>query len=121
MPAITSGGGGLALASQAGGNAEAGQPHAAAYRVHQNVGRFDVLVDQPVCVHLGDGVCKRDGDAQEWRDVQWPAEQTVKGLAAGVLEHQPDLVIVAGQCEWARCPGSVEIGFERIFVVEPLE
>ena len=37
----------LALARQARGNAEAGQPHAAAYRVHQNVGRLDVLVDQP--------------------------------------------------------------------------
>ena len=43
--------GGLALARQTRGDAEAGQPDAVPVVIHQDVGRLDVLMDEPARVH----------------------------------------------------------------------
>ena len=62
-----------------------------------------------------------DRDAQEMRCVQWSAKQPVERRAAGILEHQRHAVVVVRQRDRSRRPVSVEFGFERMFVFEPLD
>ncbi len=113
--------GDLMLAVQAGCDAEAGEPDAAARHVHQDIGRLDVFVDQPPSVHLADGSRERDGDSQERRDLHRPAEQPIKRLAAGILEHQRHATIARSESHRPRGPVSVERISEGVFVFEPLE
>ena len=89
--------------------------------VHQDVGRLDVLVDQPACVHLGDGVGKRDGDAQERRDIQRLAEQPLERLPAGVLEHQGGPDLATDESDRTRRPVGVEVNPQRVFMLDALE
>ena len=58
---------GLALARQTRGNAKPRQPHAATCRVHQDIGRLDVLMDETPLMYAAQRRCKRDRDAQEMR------------------------------------------------------
>ena len=119
---MTSGGvGGLMLARQTRGDAEAGEPDAAACDVHQDVGRLDVLVDQPAQVHLADCGRERDRDAQELRHIHRLAEQLIERLAAGVLEHQRHAAVVAGQGYRPDSPLGIQFGLEVMFMFEPLE
>ena len=95
---MTSGGaGGLMLARQTRGDAEAGEPDVAACDVDQDIGRLDVLVDEAMPVDLADCGRERDRDAQELRHIHRLAEQLIERLAAGVLEHQRHAAVVAGQ------------------------
>jgi hypothetical protein len=111
----------LTLARNAGGNAEAGEPDAAAFHVHQHISRFDVLMNKSSLMHLPERARERDRNAQKYCQFQRSTEQAVEGFTARVLEHQRQAVVVAGQCDWPRRPGSIQFGSERIFVFEPLE
>ncbi len=111
----------MALARQTRGNAEPRQPHAAACRVHQDIGRLDVLVDKASLVHLAERPHERDRDAQELQELQRSAKQSIERRTAGILKHQRHAVVVVCQRDGSRRPVSVKFGFERIFVFEPLD
>jgi len=55
------------LARETRGDAEPRQPHAAACPVHQDICRFDVLMDKASLVHLAKRPREGDRDAQEMR------------------------------------------------------
>ena len=55
----------LALARQARGDAESGEPDLSGRAVQQNVGRLDVLMDEAALVQLADSHGDADGQAQE--------------------------------------------------------
>jgi hypothetical protein len=113
--------GGLVLARQTRGDAEPRQPHATACRVHQDICRFDVLMDQASLMHLAERARERDRDAQEMRYVQWPAKQSIERRTAGILNHQRHALVVARQRDGSRRPVGVKFGLERIFVFKPLD
>ena len=73
----------------------------AAHGIDENVGRFDVLVDQPARVHLAEGGRERDGDAEKECRLQRLAEQPLEGRAPVVLEHQHLLCVAAEQLDRA--------------------
>ena len=110
-----------ALARQAGGNAEAGEPDTAARHIHQDVRRLDVLMDESARMHLAQRPRERNRDAQKLRYSQWLAEQSIEDRTPGVLEHQRQAVAVAGKFDWLRRPGGIKVGPERVFVFESLE
>jgi hypothetical protein len=56
----------VVLARQMRSNAETGQPDAAAFPVHQDIFRFDVLMDQASLVHLAERSGEPDRDSQEF-------------------------------------------------------
>ncbi len=72
-------------------------------------------------MHMAERPRKRDRDAQEMRYVQWPAKQSIGRRTAGILKHQRHAAVVARQHDRSRRPVSVKFGFERIFVLEPLD
>ena len=72
-------------------------------------------------MHLAERARERDRDAQEMRDVQWSAKQSIERRTAGILKHQRHAVVVARQRDRSRRPVGVKFGFERIFVFEPLD
>src|SRR4030081_2225230 len=72
-------------------------------------------------MHAAERSRERDRDAQETRYVQWPAKQSIERRAAGILKHQRHAVVVMCQRDRSRRPVSVEFGFERMFVFEPLD
>ena len=109
------------LARQTRGNAEPRQPRAAACRVHQDVCRLDVLMDQTSLMHLAERLRERDRDAQEMRYLHWPAKQPIERRTAGILEHQRHAVVVVRQRDRSRRPVSIKFAFERIFVFKPLD
>ena len=109
------------LAGQPGGNAEPGEPGAAACHVHQDIRRLDVFMDKTSLMHSAERTRERDRDVQEFRYVQSSVEQSIERLPAGVLKHQRQPVVVAGQRDWPRRPGSIKFDFERILMLEPFE
>ena len=109
------------LARQAGGNAEAGEPDPATHHVDQDIGRIDVLMDKASLMHAADRICERDRDAKEFNGLQRSTEQAIERLAAGILEQQRRAAVLVGQRDWARRPGSVKLGRERVFVFQALE
>ena len=113
--------GGLALARQTRGDAETRQPDAAACRVHEDIGRLDVLVDEASRMHLAERGRERDRDAQEMRHVQRPAKQSIERLTAGILKHQRRAAVVVRKRDGSRRPVGVKFGLERIFVFKPLD
>src|SRR6266404_7040763 len=103
------------LARQTRGNAEPRQPNPAAYLVHQDICRLDVLMDQASLMHLAERPRERDRDAQEMQYLQWPAKQPIERRTAGILKHQRHAVVVARQRDGPRRPVSAEFGFESMF------
>src|SRR5271166_2304264 len=89
--------------------------------VHQVIRRLDVFVNKPSPMHLAQRTRERDCYSQEFRYFQWSAEQPIEWLAARILKQQCHALVLARQRDRPRRPGSFEIGFERIFVFEPLE
>ena len=73
----------LALARQARGDAEPGQPDRAARPIHQDMGRLDVLVDEPPLMQPGD---RRD---QTEREAQEAAPPPSAGRAAAPAARRP--------------------------------
>ncbi len=63
----------------------------------------------------------RNGDAEESRHLERPAQQSIERLAAGVLEHQRHATFARGERHRPRCPVRVEQSSERVFVFEPIE
>jgi len=63
--------------------------------------------------------CSRD--AQKFRYSEWPAEQSLEDRTPRVLEHQRQVVAVAGKFHWVHRPGGIQVGLERVFMFEPRE
>jgi hypothetical protein len=49
------------------------------------------------------------------------AEQSIEDHTARVLEQQRQAVVVAGDFDWVRGPGSIKVGPERVFMFESIE
>ncbi len=64
---------------------------------------------------------RRDRDAQEMRYLQWSAKQSIERRTAGILKHQRHAAVVVRQRDGSRRPVGVKFGFERIFVLKPLD
>ena len=111
----------LPVMRQAGGDAKPGQPHAAAGPVHQDVRRFQVLMDQAARMRLPDGGRERDGKAQKGINGQKRADHAVERPAAGILEHQRHPAALIAQLQRTGGPGRVEFGTQLIFVLQPLD
>ncbi len=111
--------GGLALARQPRGDAEADQPYGAGRGVDQDVGRLDVLVDEAPLVEPAQRVRQADGDAQERRDLPGPPQEPRQRLAAGVLEHERQLPAVTPQPQGPGREGGVQLVPQRMGVLQP--
>ena len=110
------------LARQARSDAEPGQPYAAAFPVHQDIRRLDVLVDQTAGMHPADGDGERNRDAQESRHIQGTAaEKPVERLAAGILQHQGHTSVARCERYGTRRPSRIELVPQRVFILEALE
>ena len=91
-----------AFSRQAGGAAEAGQVDGEVSAplgrlVHQDIGRPDVLVDEPPLMDLADRFHELDGEAQEPPRLHRAAQQLRKRDAAGILQHQHGAPALAQQ------------------------
>ena len=62
-----------------------------------------------------------DSQAQESSYVHWPIEQTLKRLAAQIIEHQHGPTGVAHEGERPRRPCRVELILQLVFVREAME
>ena len=111
----------LPLARQTRGDAEAGEPDLSARAVHQDIGRLDVLVDEPGLVDLAQGDRDADGEVQEASHLHRRAEQPLERLAALILQHQHGPAAVADELQRPRRPGSVQLVLQSIFVGQAIE
>jgi hypothetical protein len=59
-----------------------------------------------------------DRDAQKMGCLQWSAKQAIKRRTAEILKHRRHAAVVVCQCDGARGPVGVKLGFERIFVLK---
>ena len=110
------------FARRARGEAEAGEVDGVAARlVHQNIGRPEILVDQPARVDLADGFDELDRQAQGARRLHRPAQQLGQRNAAGILQHQQGAPALAHQLQGPGGPGGVEVVLQRVFVEEAVD
>ena len=89
-------------------------------RIHQDVGRLDVLVNQIACVKLAQGPRQANGQAQELSHFHRPTDESVERFAAGVVqdEHRPPIAFK--KREGPDCPFRVEVLPQGEFVLQPL-
>jgi hypothetical protein len=70
-------------------------------------------------------MCERsrewDGDVEERGNIQRPTEQSFEWLAPMVLEHKHLAHITPEELDRPRCPIGVELGTERVFMLQSLE
>src|SRR5208282_6386428 len=111
----------LSFAWEARGNAETREPHLATRAVHQDIGRFDVLVDEAALVDLAQSPGNADGEATKTPHLHGRAKQPLKRLAAEVLKHQHGATAFADELQRPCRPGSVEFVLQLIFVSEAIE
>ena len=112
---------GLALARQTRGDAEAHEPDLAGDRVHQNIRRLDVLVDEAALVNLTKRRSDADREAQKRRDLPGPPHEPQQGLAAGVLDQERKPPLVRLQPQGPGGPGRIELLSQCIGVLQPRE
>src|SRR5262245_46140121 len=98
----------LTFAREARGDAEPGQPHLAGRVVEEDVGRLDILVNEPALVKPAESQGTRDGDAQEASHFHRGAEQPIDRLTALIFKHQHRPTSVAYELQRAHRPRSVE-------------
>jgi hypothetical protein len=72
-------------------------------------------------MHLAQRHSERNRDAQEMRYAQWSAKLSIERRAAGIRKHQRQAVVVVRQRDGSCRPGSIKFGFERIFMLKPLD
>ena len=100
---------------------KAGEPRATAGEVNQDIGWFDVLVDEASLVHPPECHGERYCDAEELRRFQRSPGKPVERLAAGIFEHQHGATAVAHELKGARRPRSVQLILQFVFVGEAIE
>ena len=111
----------LSFAREPRGDAEAGQPHPPVGAVHQNMTRFQVLVDEAALVGLAQRPCDPDREAQEAPQLHRPAEQARKRLSAIVLEQQHGPPALADELQRPRRPGAIQLVPHFIVMGEAVE
>ena len=109
----------MALAWQARGDAKAHEPGVAGDRVHQNVCRLDVLVDETALVNLTNRRSDAYREAQKRRDLPGPPHEPQQGLTARVLDQKRKPPLVRLQLQWPGCPGRIEFLSQCISVLQP--
>ena len=112
----------LALARQARGDAEPGEPHLSVRAVHQNIGRLDVLVDEAALMRA----CPRPRPIPMARrrkapDLHRRAEQPLRAARRRILEHQQTSAVLAHELQRPHRPRAVELVPQFIFVREAIE
>src|SRR5206468_4253341 len=111
----------LPLAAKSRRDPEAGEPDSTGRRVDKDVGRRDVLVDQTGSMHALDRARETDCQLQKGNRVNGLAEQAGERHAAGVLERQNRATLVPAERDRACRPSRIELGGQRIFVLEARE
>src|SRR5262249_221468 len=111
----------LALARQARGNAEAGEPDLAGRRVHQDMSRLDIFVDQAPSVEPTQRTCQANGDPQKLGHFPWVAQESRQELATGVFKQERGPSLMLHQRERPRRPGRVQLVAKQILMFEALE
>ena len=89
--------------------------------VHQDIGRLDVLVDEPALMDLAQRSRDADGEAQEASHLHRRAEQPVERLAARILQHQHGPAAVADELQRSRRPRSVQRVLQSKFMRQAIE
>jgi hypothetical protein len=77
--------------------------------VHEDMGRLEVLVDEPMLVDLAQGGGDADREAQTAAHLHGRAEQAVEGFAARVLQQQQTSALVLGEGERPHGPAWLEL------------
>ncbi len=78
----------MALARDTRGDPEAHQPGLVAGRVHQDVGRLDVLVDHTAAVNVAKCSDDMDSQAEKPGSVHRTVQQEIERRAARILQHE---------------------------------
>ena len=111
---------GLALARQSGRDAKARQPDRAGRGVNDNVGRFNVPVNEASIVDIAQIRDDTDGETQEASHLHWRAEHPLERLTTGVVKHQHGPTMLAHQLQRSHRPRTVQIIPEFVFASEAI-
>jgi hypothetical protein len=91
------------------------------FRVHQDICRLDILVNQASLMHLAERRRQRNRDVQEMRRVERPAKQPIERRTPGILKHQRYAAVAVCQRDRSCRPVSFKFALERVFVFKPLD
>jgi len=96
-------------------------PNLAGRAVDQDIGRLDVLMDEPALMELAQSRRNTDGEAQEVSHLDGHAEQPIERLAPLIVEHQHGPTAIVHEVQWAHRPCAIELILEFVFVAEAIE
>ena len=106
----------LPFARQARCDAEPCQPDLSVRAIHQNIGGFDVFVDEAVLMRLAQGGDDADRKREEEADLHGRAEQPVARLAARIFKCQHNAAALLAKRQWPHRPVRVQLILQLIFM-----
>ena len=111
----------LPFAREARCNAEAGEPYALSGRIHDHVGRLEVLVNEPTSVKSTQCARHRCRKLQEPARFHGIAYQPIKRCTSGKLDNQHGVAGLANKFYRAQRPLDIQIVLEFELVCEPID
>src|SRR5262249_61896165 len=87
-------------------------------RVHEHVGRLDLLVNEALPVELAERGSETNRTAKERSQFHGPAHESIERLRAGILEQQRGPGLLLREGDRANRPGWTELLFERKFLLD---
>jgi hypothetical protein len=97
---------------------EAREPHLTGHSVDEDIGRFDVLVNDAATMHTAKSGCEARAETEEQPDLHCPqrgaelrgCEESVQRLALLVLENQSRTPLMLCQSDRSNSPRRIEVG-----------
>jgi len=111
----------LPLAREARGDTESSESDEASCRVYQDIGRLEILVDQPASVEATDSAGQGHRESEELPELHRPADKAIEGFAAWVIHHEHGLPALTHQLQWPHCPGTIQEALKGVFVRKAID
>ena len=104
-----------------GGNAQSGLGLPTSGGVDEDIGRLEILMNQPTSVELPDCAGQRRGDSEERSDLHRLPDEAIERLAACVVDHEHRLPALADEFQWPQRPGTIQVALKSVFVRETID
>jgi hypothetical protein len=106
---------------QARGNAKAQQPDSARLRLDEDIARLEIFVNETACMQARERRSKRDGNLQDFHQLQRLRKQAIQKLTAWVREHEHRAATLAKELQRLNRPFRSKFVLEAILMFEPPE
>lgn len=90
-------------------------------RVYEDIGRLEILVDQPASVEPSDGAGQGHRESEEFPNLHRLANEAIGWFAAWVIDHEHGSPALTHQIQRPHRPGTIQETLKVVFVRKPID